>query len=48
MEQCMEVVYNFCLLVNQRGSVTQYIRASLSLGVELEIGMLVMNSNRLG
>ena len=41
LEQCTEVAYNFCLLVNQRGSVTQYIRASLSSGVELEIGMLV-------
>ena len=46
LEQRTEVAYTSCLLVNQRGSVTQYIRASLSSGVELEIGMLVNGTRR--
>ena len=46
LEQHGELAYIFCLLVNRGRLVAYTVRASLSSGVELEVGMLVNVTSR--
>ena len=46
LEQSAELAYSFYLLFNRHESVTYPVGASLSSGVEIEVGMLVNVTSR--